>query len=42
MRYFLLLSLLSVVGCNAADQADLKKDATKLAEMEREFGGRDG
>ena len=32
MRYFLLLSLLSVVGCNAADQADLKKDATKLAE----------
>ena len=32
MRYFLLLSLLSVVGCNASDQADLKKDATKLAE----------
>jgi osmotically-inducible protein OsmY len=32
MRYFLLLSLLSLVGCNAADQADLKKDATKLAE----------
>jgi osmotically-inducible protein OsmY len=32
MRYFLLLSFLSVVGCNAADQADLKKDATKLAE----------
>ena len=32
MRYFLLVSLLSLVGCNASDQADLKKDATKLAE----------
>jgi len=32
MRYFLLVSLLSLVGCNDSDQADLKKDATKLAE----------
>lgn len=27
-----LLILLLLVGCNATDQADLKKDATKLAE----------
>ena len=32
MRSFLLMPLLSLIGCNAADQTDLKRDATKLAE----------
>ncbi len=32
MKYVALMLALSLVGCNAADQADLKKDASKLAE----------
>lgn len=32
MKHAALILALSLVGCNAADQADLKKDASKLAE----------
>ncbi|MEI7577680.1 MAG: BON domain-containing protein [Armatimonadota bacterium] len=32
MKSSLLLGSILMLGCNAADQADLKKDATKLAE----------